>query len=180
MTSSTSVKRNPSFIREELTKKMDDLKKVEAHCMGCISNCCTFEYNSMQVTINEAYDLYLYLKENNLITDNLVAKLNETIKRYRLDKEIPSNGKKSYVRRTYTCPFFLDPGCSIPNHAKPFGCLAYNPTKSDIKNGVSEGYCFSEQKLLENESLYLDQLFNFDWEKKPIPNALLFFIENLS
>ncbi len=160
------------------------------NCYSCKGVCCTFEMNSMQTTPLETIELYHYLKSENRINKNLIEKLSETISWYRLDKELPSDGKRQFARRTYTCPFLEagDKGCTISRAAKPYGCLGFNP---DIKNSVGEMGCSSDQNLLlERENLFkefedtenqdLKNQLNLTWDKLPMPVALLQIIEKLN
>jgi len=133
------------------------------------------------VTPIEALDLIHYLKDANLFTDELKAKLIETIQTYRLDREI-STGKGSSLRRTYTCPFFTESelGCPLPREIKPYGCLAFNSHHPTEK---TPEHCYSDVELLqkreevfkleadENERIRKD--LKLYWEKLPMPVALI-------
>jgi Fe-S-cluster containining protein len=174
--------------REMLTEYMLANEKAGNNCYSCKGGCCTFEMNSMQTTPLETYELFTFLNTNNRINDELTAKLNETISWYRLDKPIPSDGKREFARRTYTCPFLEpgDKGCTISRASKPYGCLGFNP---DIKDSVGERGCSSNQGLLEKreklnsefevkENNRLKEKFNLSWDKLPMPVALLKMIKN--
>jgi Fe-S-cluster containining protein len=123
----------------------------------------------MQITKAEAHDIYQYLATNNLITAALINKLNDTIKDYRLDIEMPALGKNINLRRTYTCSFYTPgaTGCSLPFEVKPLGCLAFNPTEEKSYELLN---CVSDQKLLE-------QVSEADKNKSPIPIAVLEMIK---
>lgn len=177
------LEKRPSSLRRKcLKEKMSVLETQGYHCFDCTGAwCCTFEYNSMRVTPLEAYDLYSYLEKNNLINDELIEKLIQCQKHYRLDKEI-SAGRGTELRRTYTCPFFAGEtlGCTISRDAKPYGCLAFNALEKGVR---SRGYCESNKELLESQDrandsdkkmnqLLIDEL-KLNWSKKDIPTALL-------
>lgn len=152
-------------------------------CLGCSGTCCTYEANSMMVTPVEAWDLFQYLTENNLLSEELKVKCEETVKKFRLDQMV-STGKRSFLRRTYTCPFFnhTELGCPLPREVKPYGCLAFNTHHEVIKTAE---FCFSDRELLQdrekldalekdmNEKIALE--FGLSWEKTPLPIALLDF-----
>ncbi len=135
----------------------------------------------MMVTPLETMELLNYLKAQNLWNEELKTKLDETVKKFRLDQTLGS-GKKSFLRRTYTCTFFnhQELGCPLPFDVKPFGCLAFNSHHSTLK--ASE-HCYSDIPLLERrEALHpeekhqneeLQKQFKLHWEKLPLPLALL-------
>ncbi len=132
----------------------------------------------MLMTPLESVELMEYLSTNGLKTDELKLKLEENVKQYRLE---PKYGR-SYLRKTYTCPFFghMELGCPLPREVKPYGCLAFDSHHVELK--ASE-HCFSETEVLEererrhpeekelNEKM--KEKFKLHWEKAPIPNALL-------
>lgn len=162
---------------------MQELEAQGMGCLGCLGTCCTFEANSMLLTPLEAFELFTYLKDNQLLTSELKKKLEEAITTYRLEPKY-ANGRRSYLRKTYTCPFFghMELGCPLPRNIKPYGCLAFDSHHTELK--ASE-HCFSEKELLEKrealhpEEAELNQKIIRDhgilWEKSPIPNALLDF-----
>lgn len=135
----------------------------------------------MMATPLEALELLSYLKNANLFDEELKNKLSESVKKYRLDHPA-GNGRRSYIRRTYTCPFFnhQELGCPLPREVKPYGCLAFNA--HDLEKKASE-FCFSEkdslekrEKQFENEDIInqrLQEKFKLVWEKTPLPLALL-------
>ncbi len=145
-------------------------------CAGCAGTCCTFEANSMMVTPLEVLELMNYLKEARLHDEVLKAKLEETVKTYRLD-HAPGNGKRSFLRKTYTCTFFgfKELGCPLPREVKPYGCLAFNTHHAEEKAGE---HCFSDKELLEKlvfeeKNEVLKKKYNITWDKSPLPTALL-------
>src|SRR5665647_844485 len=100
------------------------MKGLEAQgldCRTCSGTCCTYEANSMMVTPLEAMELIIYLKEQKLWDTELKDKFTATVTQYRLDHQV-GNGKRSYLRRTYTCPFFnhRELGCPLPLEVKPY------------------------------------------------------------
>lgn len=172
----------PSFRRANLIQAMNNLHEQGKSCRNCTGACCTFVFNSMQITPLEAWDLYQHLKSRNEWTKDLEVRLLETISSFRLDVEPPGNGLRSYTRRRYTCPFFLDKslGCPLPPEAKPYGCLAFNPLGSAVKDG--ENCTSSQEDLLQRESIDLQEkksndkiieLLNLTWDKRDLPRALI-------
>ena len=167
--------------RDHLIKRMQELENQGLSCVGCQGTCCTFEANSMMVTPLEAFDLLHYLKTQGQLTLELKTKCEEATQKYRLDHQV-GNGKRSYLRRTYTCPFFNhhELGCPLPREVKPYGCLAFNAHHAEKK--ASE-HCYSEKALLEErekqhlweveKNQWLKTKFNLFWEKSPLPTALL-------
>ena len=135
----------------------------------------------MLITPLEALELINYLKNKNLLHDELKRRLHEVIIQYRLEPKF-DNIKRSYLRKTYTCPFFShnEFGCPLPKEVKPYGCLAFNAHHKELK--ASE-FCYSESDLLtKREILHPEEQtlndkikteLNLFWEKSPIPNAIL-------
>ncbi|MES2527818.1 MAG: hypothetical protein V4598_12060 [Bdellovibrionota bacterium] len=158
---------------------IDEMNRAEAEgisCSGCSGTCCTFEANSMMVTPLEAIELMQYLRSTSLADDVLKAKLEETVRTYRLD-HAPGNGKRSYLRKTYTCSFFgfKELGCPLPREVKPYGCLAFNTHHKELK---ADGNCYSDKKLLEEikdeeENQSMKTAYGITWDKSPLPTALL-------
>lgn len=160
---------------------MEKAESAGISCDGCAGTCCTYEANSMMVTPIEACELMFYLQSNNLQTDELKKNLEENVKKFRLDHE-SGNGRRSFMRRSYTCPFFQykSLGCPLPRDVKPYGCLAFNTHHETLKHAP---HCYSDvgalEKLQEFESWEkgvnekLRVKFNLYWEKRPIPTALL-------
>jgi hypothetical protein len=165
---------------------MNELENSGKDCKGCSGTCCTYEANSMMVTPVEAVELVEYLKCNNLFDEELKNRLHETISKYRLDQAV-GNGKRSFLRRTYTCPFFnhKELGCPLPREVKPFGCLAFNAHHEELKAG---DHCFSEKDILEKRETECEDesILNQNiktkhalyWDKTPLPLALLDFFES--
>lgn len=139
----------------------------------------------MMVTPVEAFELYTYLKDNGQFNDELKVRLEETVSKYRLDQGL-GNGRRSYLRRTYTCPFFnhKELGCPIPREVKPFGCIAFN--SHDVEKKAGE-FCYSEKDVLEKRELVdaeeaklneeLKTEYKLYWDKVPMPVALLDFFK---
>jgi hypothetical protein len=169
--------------RRQLIDRMNDLESKGMGCLGCIGTCCTFEANSMLITPLEAFELFKYLKENQLLNTELRSKLEQAIKLYRLEPKY-SGERRSYLRKTYTCPFFnhQELGCPLPREIKPYGCLGFNSHHPELK---ADENCYSETALLEerenahpeegkmNEEIIIQ--WGLLWEKSPIPNALIEF-----
>ena len=167
--------------REILITQMDQQEAKGISCQGCSGTCCTYEANSMMVTPLEAFELLTYLKDNQLLDQDLKTKCQDTVTKYRLDNAL-GNGKRSLLRRTYTCPFFhhKELGCPLPREVKPYGCLAFNTHHTEIKTAE---FCYSDTALLEqreksfswetekNEQIKKDH--NLYWDKLPLPVALL-------
>ena len=161
------------------------MKRLEGNsvsCRQCAGTCCTFVANSMKITPSEALDIYSYLSANERWTLELKEHLQGTIDRFRLEADF-SNGRKDFLRKTYTCPFFSGGklGCGLPVDVKPYGCLGFNPKKPEIREG---GACESDQGILErhhNEVTSYDQsvsdlLFKEHqvwWDKLYLPVALI-------
>ncbi len=164
--------------REVLINRMKDLAGSSKNCASCSGLCCTSLKNSMQTTQQETSDLYNYLKENNRLNEELIQNLEQCVSEYRLDKFF-GDGRRA-LRKTYTCPFYSPgpKGCSIALEYKPYGCLAFNPTKERVSDGVG---CESDQELLKEreERSGIDQRVSdkFWWDKLPMPVALLEFIK---
>ena len=139
----------------------------------------------MMVTPVEAFELYTYLKETDQFNEELKTRLEETVSQYRLDHGL-GNGRRSYLRRTYTCPFFnhQELGCPIPREVKPFGCIAFN--SHDVEKKAGE-FCYSEKDVLEKRELIdadearlneeLKTKYKLYWDKVPMPVALLDFFK---
>ena len=176
-----SDKERRFLLNSEMTKMMES----GHNCYSCVGHCCTFAYNSMQVTPLEALDCLLFLHEESRVDQALVERLEETVKSYRLDYEILIGGSRS-MRRQYTCPFFEagPKGCTISKHSKPYGCLAFNPLERNVS---IEGKCKSQISLLEKHdhemSRYDDlnerikESLKLSWNKKNLPVALLDLIK---
>jgi len=148
--------------RHRLLANMEALTRDGLDCSNCTGECCTSKYNSMMIGQEEAVLIVNYLRKSKLLTNDLVDRLTETISNFRLNVELPQAGSRPNLRRTYTCTFFNSgpKGCSLPAEVKPFGCLAFNPTKK-LARGVAMGCASDSQFLPEVKS------------KWPIPVALL-------
>ena len=169
--------------RKILLQAMSELEERSVHCKDCTGLCCTFVANSVQTTPLETLEILLYLKRENRLNDTLKQRLTATVARYRLDSEIPGNGARSFVRRTYTCPFFGDPqgGCSLSRSVKPYGCLGFNPSQTRVVEGEQCGSnipllekreaAFAEDEQTRNH--HIRSFYKLDWEKKPMPAGLL-------
>jgi hypothetical protein len=169
--------------RELLMMRMDELESQGMACHGCSGTCCTFEANSMLVTPGEGLEIFTYLKDQNRLTEILRLKLQDCITHYRLLPKFDQSGR-SYLRKSYTCPFFHhhELGCSLPKTIKPYGCLAFNSHHKEMK---AKEFCFSEINSLsedetnrreeQEENTQIKKRLNLNWEKSPIPNAVLEF-----
>lgn len=168
--------------RELLIERMEELEAKGHGCIGCPGTCCTFEANSMMITPLETVELLQFLNASQQKTAELKAKMEATVSSYRLNQDV-STGKRTVLRRTYTCPFFghQELGCPLPRTVKPYGCLAFDSHHETEKAGA---HCYSETAVLEaREEKYatiekqlnqeLKVTLNLNWEKAPIPVALL-------
>lgn len=178
-------------IRNKIIEQMSLLNSSGLDCSSCqTSECCTFVKNSMQITPLETIELIIYLHKENRIDDDLIQLLKDNIKNYRLNIPLPGDGKRLFSRRSYTCPFLKDGSlaCSISRFSKPYGCLAYNPTKKLAKDSSD---CSSDQQLLDEtaqEFIFemnqlnstLQQLLKINFDKLPIPMAIIEVISNNS
>lgn len=179
----TGIKSFSSFIlmssyerRQTLIEKMNEAEASGISCHGCKGTCCTYEANSMMVTPLEALELMNHLVVSGMKDDTLRAQIEESVRIYRLD-HAPGNGKRSYLRKTYTCPFFgfKELGCPLPREVKPYGCLAFNSHHKELKAGE---HCYSDKEILEKlqfdeKNEELKKKFNIHWDKSPLPTALL-------
>ncbi len=167
--------------RSGLLERMSSLDTSNVNCSNCAGKCCTMMANSMMITPIEAVDLRSYLYEKWMWNDELKEKLKECVKDFRLD-DMLNLGRGRTFRRTYTCPFYMStfPGCPLPAEVKPYGCLGFNPTVGTPKEGEGcttdlnlleerEGHMASEEEI----NLRLKEYLDLDWDKKPIPVALL-------
>lgn len=172
--------------RKNLIDRNEELESLGMGCNGCSGTCCTYEANSMMVTPVEAVELMEYLKTSGQFNNELKMRLQETVTKYRLDQGL-GNGKRSFLRRTYTCPFFnhKELGCPIPREVKPFGCIAFNSHHVELKAGE---HCYSEKEILEKREILaideavlnegLKQKHHLFWDKVPMPVALLDFFRS--
>lgn len=169
---------------------IDEMKQLKLHqigCFNCDGNCCTKQSNSMKITPLEAFELILFLENQdlNVLKDNLRKNISE----FRLEHEVYTGKKNNNsLRKTYTCPFYTvgSKGCSIRLENKPYGCLAFNPKLIDDNGstcGLNEGqFIARENQYIEDENKanqYLKAKLQLDWDKLEIPRALLAMIEKL-
>lgn len=171
-----------SMRRDLLINSMKSLESTGINCQSCTGLCCTFISNSMQTDAIQTLELYIYLQNENMWNDELIEELELVVKNNRLDYEI-STGAGSSFRRTYTCPFYNKgpKGCSISPEYKPYGCLAFNANGQNVNKG--EDCSSNKEFLLERDSTYvnienlandsLKKTLSFDWDKLPMPVALL-------
>ena len=173
---------NHALRRKKIIDKMKSLESKGRSCESCPGFCCTYTSNSMQISPLEALEIYQSLMEKGEWGPELIQKLEENVKEFRLDKEL-SMGNRNTIRRYYTCPFFKNGclGCSLSLEIKPYGCLAFNPHKENI---TVEGFCSSDTSLLkERENKFaleekkaneeIKKELGLTWDKWPIPMALL-------
>lgn len=167
--------------REILIDHMNTLENKGMGCIGCKGTCCTYEANSMMVTHLEAFELFTYLQKKDQLSSELKEKLQNTISTYRLEPKFPNT--RSYLRKTYTCPFFnhQELGCPLPREIKPYGCLAFDSHHAELK---ADEHCYSEKELLiKRDELHFEEekklnaeikeKFQLEWDKAPLPNALI-------
>jgi len=136
----------------------------------------------MQVTPLEAWDIMVFLRRQGRWHQELLTELQACVSRYQLDRELPGDGRRGFMRRTYTCPFFKPQalGCTISPERKPVGCLAFNPRRSGIMDGQDCGHDMADQHFdarWETRNARCRSRWNISWEKKPIPLALIDFFE---
>ena len=175
--------------RHGLIHRMTSEEKSGVNCFSCSGVCCTFIANSMMTTPLETAEILCWLHEQGRLDDELIQQLENNVRRYRLDQSPPGDGKRAFMRRTYTCPFFTPgpKGCGLSRSVKPYGCLGFNPNRPDQTEG---GDCASDQDLLAererqfeaDETKHNEQLrerFALDWQKLPMPFALLELIRAL-
>lgn len=167
--------------RARVLRRMEENQAAGRTCIHCLTGrCCTFQANSMQITPLEAWDMMVYLRRKGRWTTGLQKRLEECVIRYRLDQEVPGDGQRPLMRRTYTCPFFVSGalGCSISRERKPVGCLAFNPRRPGITDGQDCGHDANNEHMdtgWERRNQRLRKKWNITWEKLPIPLAILEF-----
>lgn len=146
--------------RELILKHLEEKAKLGHHCQSCPGTCCTDVANSMMISSSEARTIQNYLIGQGKWDEDLLLEIRECVRHYRLDIPVPGDGRRSYIRRTYTCPFYQLKlgGCQIPRTHRPLGCLAFNPTD---KNRIGEGGCEQTWKLSSQSDSF------------PIPVAIL-------
>lgn len=141
----------------------------------------------MQTSPLETQDILQFLAAEKRLDESLRQQLQRTVRRYRLDQPLPGDGRRCFARRTYTCPFFEKADCTLSRTAKPYGCLGFNPGQAAITEG---GNCHTDTLQLQareaqfaraeqvlNQQLKQDLLL--DWEKKPMPVALLEMMDKI-
>jgi len=132
----------------------------------------------MKITPLEAMDILTYLRESGRLNDSLKERLRGCISDYRLDVEIPTSRGRAF-RKTYTCPFFSPgpKGCTLPKDVNPYGCLGFNPEISGGNCSLKEDVASVREEKFQvfetQENLRLKKVFNLDWDKMTIPQALL-------
>jgi len=65
------------------------MKKLKSHqigCFNCDGHCCTKQSNSMKITPLEAFELMIFLQDQNL--DLLKDKLRANVSEFRLEHEV--------------------------------------------------------------------------------------------
>jgi Fe-S-cluster containining protein len=149
---------------------MRELAKTGQDCSNCAGTCCTAIANSMHIDRNQALHIKNHLIEKDLWNAQLLDKLKLNITHYRLDKPSLGDGRRTFIRRTYTCPFFANRnlGCELPPSIKPLGCLAFNPKVPNQRDG---GNCGTSNSELENAGLKNAP------DNLPIPVALVNLFE---
>lgn len=168
--------------RENIISRMIELSSQGYDCKSCPGTCCTFQSNSMMTTPLETIEVLFWLQSTGQKNEEFKNKIKENVQKFRLD-QLTGYGKKSFLRRTYTCPFFnhSEFGCPIPVEVKPYGCLAFNSHHQESK--ASE-HCYSEKEVLiaredenaEYENRINNKLrdqFKLWWDKLPMPFALI-------
>jgi hypothetical protein len=160
--------------RSLLLADMERLSAQGISCADCPGTCCTFVANSMMVTWPEAQALVADLKSKDLLTPELKDRCRDAIARFSLDRPVPGTGNRQLLRRRYTCPLYMHKalGCPLTPKAKPFGCLAFNPTVAGEVDGKS---CASAVELLEQTEALLPPAAaeGQPFEKLTIPQAIL-------
>jgi hypothetical protein len=178
---------SPKERRALLLKEMTTLGEEGLSCSACSGICCTYVKNSMQITPLETWDLYQWLLEQGRIDEALIQRLEACIERFRLDREVPGDGSRTFARRRYTCPFFSGEslGCTISRKHKPYGCLAFNASSTEVKDGEdcrsrTEWLEAIECKSTDDQNRSIARKLNIEWNKRPIPVALLEVIKKES
>ena len=170
--------------RLELIESMKQITDSGNDCFSCSGVCCSFVGNSMMVTPLEALELYYFLKSENRWNKKLQEELELTVAVFRLDRPVPSDGRRSFSRRRYTCTFFTEGekgGCSIRKRFKPYGCLGFNAMGPSVKDGENCRSYIENLELREKAHATIEADINstikhelsLDWDKKNMPMALL-------
>ena len=169
--------KDASSRRSLLLAEMDRLNTLGINCQGCSGKCCTSLHNSMQITESEAQDILHFLIPSGQTLEAIRTLCQENITNYRLNAPLPGNGKKNFLRRTYTCPFFKhqELGCALAKEVRPYGCLGFNRQSMHQGEGMD---CHSDQMLLskQQEGHNSEKME----AKSPIPVALLELMDKAS
>ena len=175
---------NPKLFerRQELCQEMLRLEKEGIDCAHCTGICCSFIANSMQTTPLETLEIINYLSRHHLLNEELLEKLHQVIKDYRLDYHLDTGSGLDF-RRTYNCPFYRpgSKGCSLSRTVKPLGCLAFNPGKLNITEGEA---CAPGFEALKNHQVswsaeedmanqFISNTLKLYWQKLPMPLAII-------
>lgn len=181
---------SPVQRRSPLIAEMQKLEGEKIHCLNCAGTCCTFTSNSMLITPLETLDILFGIKAHEMLAaeiTQLKKTLEKTVFQFRLNIETYT-GKKNQtaLRKTYTCPFFknTEKGCSLSRSIKPYGCLGFNPRMPYNKlcnSNISllatrENLFFKDEEKINTE---IKTNFNITWDKKNIPQALLYFLDKM-
>ncbi|MBT7609175.1 MAG: hypothetical protein HN576_05430 [Bacteriovoracaceae bacterium] len=181
---------NPkSFERRSLLlEAMEQLESNNINCASCTGKCCTSVANSMQCSPIEAMEIIDWLKSEEILNESMTSELKNCVSKYRLDYEI-STTRGVPLRRTYTCPFFNHGalGCLLKKEIKPYGCLAFNARFKKVSDGEN---CTTDIELLKqrdadwadlelNKNKELQNKLSLNWNKLPMPVALLDVMERL-
>lgn len=174
--------------RLPLIQHMKAMQSEGIGCQACIGICCTMARNSMRINAAETEDIVRWIKAQPEEEQAAwLEKMKTCVDDYQLDRPTPGDGRRSLVRRSYTCPFFSPgpKGCALPRETKPLGCLAFNATMPDAAN---DDRCQSDQSLLSHviakhpdylaRSDSLKTQLGLDWDSLPIPQAIISFVNN--
>lgn len=167
--------------RRSLVEHMSSNAEEGKNCFSCSGMCCTNEYNSMQVDPIQTLEVLAWLESEGRLNSVTGKAIDDSILEYRLDKDF-SIGRGREWRQYFTCPFFVgqNKGCTISRHAKPYGCLGFNPHEMNVS---SPGKCSSNLEALmvreesfegveERANKFLKEKLNIYWIKKNLPFAI--------
>jgi hypothetical protein len=92
----------------------------------------------MQITADEAATIAASLPREQI--PFWVDACRTAVQRFGLDRPPIGDGRRTWSRRRYTCPFYLgdgEPGrgCAVSRDVKPLGCLAFNPRRAGLTAG---------------------------------------------
>lgn len=160
----------PQARRSILMKSMMENEAKGFDCLACESTCCTFVANSMKVTSVELDDLVEDMIHKGRWTKDWKEKLEAQVLSDRLDGSV-GDGRREFIRRTYTCPFFKVEGfgCGVARHLKPYGCLGFNPRERGLKEG---GNCDLDGKAMERQRVQNAEVAEAQ-QKENLPLAIL-------